>query len=440
MLESLNRTVEHSVSWRAIRWRITALTTGKSFAEVVLLNTLVYRVEQILLIDRRSGLLVQHVTSDPRAAEDADMISGMLTAIRDFAHDSFRVSEDEGLEALRVGDCPSGLSRALRHPRRGDPRHAAARTAHRTAGSNRAGARVLRRRAPNLRAGIPARSRTSGQPSRTACSRSTRREPDGRRGCCGRWSGSVSLSLAAWLYFTLQGRARWNGYLNALRAEPGIVVVDGERQGGRYLVRGLRDPLARDPSVAVASAPAERKRRRRELAALSGARSVVRADTRAPAPAAAVHHDAAVQQWSPDRVRKRARRMDPRERANRARLAGCEPLRCQRHDRRERTSDRQRARINCAAVREGLDDAGRRWRATPHDGSRAAAHARRAGAAARTARRDRDPGACRFRWPGRVQRPAEQPPSGPRPRRPVGGRLSIDRSPRHRARHQRTGE
>ena len=84
MLESLNRTVEHSVSWRAIRWRITALTTGKSFAEVVLLNTLVYRVEQILLIDRRSGLLVQHVTSDPRAAEDADMISGMLTAIRDF--------------------------------------------------------------------------------------------------------------------------------------------------------------------------------------------------------------------------------------------------------------------------------------------------------------------------------------------------------------------
>ena len=32
------------------------------------------------------------------------MVSGMLTAIRDFAHDSFRVSEDEALETLQVGD------------------------------------------------------------------------------------------------------------------------------------------------------------------------------------------------------------------------------------------------------------------------------------------------------------------------------------------------
>ena len=42
MLESLNRTLEHSLSWRAIQWRLTAFRTGKSFAEVVLLNTLVY--------------------------------------------------------------------------------------------------------------------------------------------------------------------------------------------------------------------------------------------------------------------------------------------------------------------------------------------------------------------------------------------------------------
>ncbi len=61
MLESLNRTLEHSLSWRAIQWRITALRTGKSFAEVVLLNTLVYRVEQVFLIERSSGLLLQHV-------------------------------------------------------------------------------------------------------------------------------------------------------------------------------------------------------------------------------------------------------------------------------------------------------------------------------------------------------------------------------------------
>ena len=104
MLDTLNRTLEHSVSWRAVQWRITALRTGRSFAEVVLLNTLVYRVEQVLLIDRRTGLLLQHVTEGPTPAQDADMVSGMLTAIRDFAHDSFRVEENEALETLQVGD------------------------------------------------------------------------------------------------------------------------------------------------------------------------------------------------------------------------------------------------------------------------------------------------------------------------------------------------
>jgi OOP family OmpA-OmpF porin len=104
MLESLNRTVEYSLSWRAIRWRITALLTGRPFAEVVLLNTLVYRVEQVLLIDRRTGLLLQHVASDPRAIQDPDMVSGMLTAIRDFSRDSFRVADEDALDTLRVGE------------------------------------------------------------------------------------------------------------------------------------------------------------------------------------------------------------------------------------------------------------------------------------------------------------------------------------------------
>ena len=32
------------------------------------------------------------------------MVSGMLTAIRDFAQDSFRVSDDEALDTLQVGE------------------------------------------------------------------------------------------------------------------------------------------------------------------------------------------------------------------------------------------------------------------------------------------------------------------------------------------------
>ena len=129
MMESLNRTVEHSVSWRAVQWRWTAFRTGKPFAEIVLLNTLQYRVEQVFLIHAETGLLLQHVSPDPRASQDADQISAMLTAIRDFARDSFRVGGGDTLDALRVGE----LTRHRRAGAARDPRRRRARTAPRTA-------------------------------------------------------------------------------------------------------------------------------------------------------------------------------------------------------------------------------------------------------------------------------------------------------------------
>src|SRR4029434_1356780 len=90
-------------SWRSLRWRLDARRTGKSFAEIVLLNTLVYRVEQVFLIHRPSGLLLQHIAAEGISVQDGDMVSGMLTAIRDFVQDSFHVSDEEGLQTLKVG-------------------------------------------------------------------------------------------------------------------------------------------------------------------------------------------------------------------------------------------------------------------------------------------------------------------------------------------------
>ena len=104
MLQSLNQTLEYSFSWQGLKWRIEALRTGKPFAEVVLLHSLVYRVEQVFLIHGQTGLMLQHVGADPTISEDADMISSMLKAIQDFAHDSFRLAKGDSLETLQVGD------------------------------------------------------------------------------------------------------------------------------------------------------------------------------------------------------------------------------------------------------------------------------------------------------------------------------------------------
>ena len=94
MVESFNRTLEHSLSWRSLTWRVEAFRTGRSFGEVVLLHTLLFRVEQVFLIDRTSGLLLQHVQAGVAGVQDADMVSGMLTAIRDFVGDSFAVADN----------------------------------------------------------------------------------------------------------------------------------------------------------------------------------------------------------------------------------------------------------------------------------------------------------------------------------------------------------
>ena len=104
MVQSLNQAMEHSLSLRGWKWRLEARRTGKSFAEVVLLHTLVYSVDQVFLIHRETGLLLAHAVADSvDVQQDADMISGMFTAIRDFVKDSFGVEEGEDLDDLCVG-------------------------------------------------------------------------------------------------------------------------------------------------------------------------------------------------------------------------------------------------------------------------------------------------------------------------------------------------
>src|SRR5215831_16724295 len=87
LMQSFNQALEHTFSWRGLKWRFEALRTGKTFAEVVMLRSLVYRVEQLFLIHRKTGLSLLHVAVDPTVAKDSDMVAGMLSAIQDFARD-----------------------------------------------------------------------------------------------------------------------------------------------------------------------------------------------------------------------------------------------------------------------------------------------------------------------------------------------------------------
>jgi len=104
MVDSMNNTLEHTFSWRGIKWRIESIRTGRPFAEIILMHTLVYRMEQIFLIHKETGLVLQHVTAESVDSKDADMVSAMLTAIQDFVNDSFSAKEDSSLQNLNMGE------------------------------------------------------------------------------------------------------------------------------------------------------------------------------------------------------------------------------------------------------------------------------------------------------------------------------------------------
>ncbi|PWQ98273.1 hypothetical protein [Leucothrix arctica] len=104
MVLNMNELLENSLSPKSFRWRFDAWRTGKSYAEVVFTSTLVFQVEQVFLVHRETGLLLQHVVTDNAVSKDPDLISSMLTAIQDFLRDSFTTEKDSDLDTLKLGD------------------------------------------------------------------------------------------------------------------------------------------------------------------------------------------------------------------------------------------------------------------------------------------------------------------------------------------------
>ena len=84
--------------------RLRARLGGVSGGEMVLRESLPFHVAQVFLIHRETGLLLWHLSQDPAAAHDSDLISGMLTAIRDFVQDAFGQGEEGDLDEIQYGE------------------------------------------------------------------------------------------------------------------------------------------------------------------------------------------------------------------------------------------------------------------------------------------------------------------------------------------------
>jgi hypothetical protein len=107
-IRDLARTVDAQMrttfDLRRLGRRLQARASGVSSAEMALRESLPFYVEEVFLIHRLSGLLLQYVSRNPEVSPDSDLISGMLTAIRDFVKESFGRGEAGQLDEIQYGE------------------------------------------------------------------------------------------------------------------------------------------------------------------------------------------------------------------------------------------------------------------------------------------------------------------------------------------------
>jgi outer membrane protein OmpA-like peptidoglycan-associated protein len=254
LVQDFNQILEHSVSTRGLRWRLEAWRTGQPFGEVVLLHTLVYQVEQVFLIHRPSGLLVDHVVAKTAVSQNPDLVSGMLTAIKDFVQDSFGANQEDTLDTFQVGErkiwIEHGPYAILAVVIRGNPPadlHSMMRDA--LDEYHFKGASALADFQGDSTAFEAHRSILSGLLQ--ARFKNRQAKPSYRV-----WIILALLVLiAGWAGFVKMAEGqRWRLFLGELRDQPGIVVTMTEKRNGQRHVYGLKDPYAPNPARIVTSA------------------------------------------------------------------------------------------------------------------------------------------------------------------------------------------
>lgn len=252
--QSLNETLKYSLTWRGLRWRWEAWRSGQSFAEVVLKHTLVYQVEHVFLIHRHTGLLISHVAAANATSQDPQLVSSMLGAIQDFVKDSFSDAAQQGLDTLRLGELtlwsepgpfatlvavirgnpPEGLHDTLRNVL--SRIHAERHHALEDFNGDSSGFADIEAEL-NECVALGQQASPSAKPN---------------------FPLLIPLAALALLVLAVifavrwwENAQQWGNFVAQLRAQPGIVITEVGQRDGKYVLAGLRDPLAVDPQLVM---------------------------------------------------------------------------------------------------------------------------------------------------------------------------------------------
>jgi len=249
MMQSLNQTLDNSFSFQGFKWRLESMRTGIPFAQVALLHSMVYRVEQVFLIHRNTGLLLNHVVQEDIENHNADLVSSMLSAIENFVGDSFQSENTQTLDSIEVGELSIWIEQSpdaiLAVAIRGE-----APNSLRT---------LLKQALEKIQLDFgDSLVAFDGKTSEFAAARETlidcmraqyRTEPGQKSS-----KGMVVLLLVIilllyWLGSEIHQSMQRNDYISSIENEPGYVVTDVYQDEEMLVIRGLRDPLSQMPET-----------------------------------------------------------------------------------------------------------------------------------------------------------------------------------------------
>ena len=232
-----------------VRKAIAAALSGK-------INEEDYFLEQVFLIHKETGLLLAHEVAEEIAAQDGDMVSGMLTAIQDFVHDAFAAQAHDGLNTMRVGNLnvfiewgPKAVAAAVV---RGTPPES------------------LRERLLMLLERIHQSKNETLESYQGDSSAFEGLSLLGSLLAEKKTQKRLSVPLIVLMFITVAIIAmfsmwlidflQWRSYLNILNNQPGIIVTSEYKRFRAFHISGLKDPLASSPEQLLLTTKLEPKR------------------------------------------------------------------------------------------------------------------------------------------------------------------------------------
>ena len=250
-VERIDRTISERFSLKSLRWRMESLRTGIPYSEILLRNSILYSVEQALLIHRHSGLLIQHAHTESAKQTDSDAVSGMLMAIEQFVQDSF-VENDELLQRVTIGEhvvyLVDGPYALLACVVRGLPPasfldemreilehiHAADPDRLRKYSGDRSELNSLR---PFMDKCLQVEYKKDAEADDPEKYQTIIR-------LIGWLLGAMLLFLAGYWIYSNHQKNRVNEYVMQLNQQPGIKILKHYKDNGKWYLEGLRDPKA----------------------------------------------------------------------------------------------------------------------------------------------------------------------------------------------------